>query len=121
VFGAYIGKDPNYPNANLGIWLLHSKIIEWGACLKSKNEAKFNFAYTRIWNNDYVKNVEICEILECDEEELKVLVLLDNPSSDLERMVGILCDARLLSDEMCRNLSLGLVTKARACKGAGQE
>ncbi len=118
VFGAYIGKDPNYPNTNLGIWLLHSKIIEWEACLKSKDETKFNFAYIRIGNNDYVKNAKICKILECD-EELKVLVLLDNPSTDLKRMLGILCDARSLSDEMCRNLNLGLTTKV-PCEGANQ-
>jgi hypothetical protein len=39
-------------------------------------------------------------MLECYEEELKVLILLDHLNSDLGRMVGILCDVRMLSDEM---------------------
>jgi hypothetical protein len=51
-------------------------------------------------NNDYVKNISICEMLKCEEDESKVLVLVDDPNSDLEQLVRILCDAKLLSYEL---------------------
>jgi hypothetical protein len=38
----------------------------------------------RMGNNDYVKNVSICEMLECEEDESKVLMLVDDPNNDLK-------------------------------------
>jgi hypothetical protein len=40
---------------------------------------------------------------------------------DIFIQINIMKEARKSIDLACRNLSLGLTTKARACKGVGQE
>jgi hypothetical protein len=47
-----------------------------------------------------VKNVSICKLLECEEDKLKVLVLINDPNSDLRQLAKILCDEKLLSNEL---------------------
>lgn len=56
--------------------------------------------YMKMWNNNYVKNVSIYKMLECEEDKLKVLVLIDDPNSDLKWLARILCNKKLLSHEL---------------------
>jgi len=95
----FLGINEDYNKAFLEIWELHHKISSRGVSLKDEDEdPKFMVCNMKLGTNDYKKNFGY-EILQFDEDEFLVFLLLDDPNSDLQGCVGLLCNEEKLNGE----------------------
>ncbi len=107
VLEPFLKINEDYNKASLKIWELHRKISSQGVSLKDEDEdPKFMVYNMKLGTNDYVKNVLVQEILQFDEDESLMFLFFNDPNSDLQGCVGLLCNEEKLSDKLNFPLSI---------------